>query len=166
MDAAAVKLATVAADESCDGYRFGPDPFFLKFCSKLLSYEATGHVPGIYVPLDYWKRLVKTPVVKGKKGGTIVYAETFGRRHFTPSHFIDMVGRGWIGTSALQTEVLAPYLRAALQGDKGLVLAIQSSNSGHSDGDGDDEGSVESPRRIVAPSKPRYPGRKPKVIQI
>ncbi|SIT14043.1 hypothetical protein [Insolitispirillum peregrinum] len=166
MDAAAAKLATVAADESCDGYRFGPDPFFLKFCSKLLSHDATGHVPGIYVPLGYWKRLVQTPVVKGKKGGTIVYSETFGRRHFTPTHFIDMVGRGWIGTSALQTDVLAPYLRAALQGDKGLVLAVQSSNAAHPDGADEDEESFEPPRRIVAPPKPRYPGKKPKTIQI
>jgi hypothetical protein len=166
MDAAAAKLATIAVDESCDGYRLGPDPFFLKFCSKLLSHETTGHVPGIYVPLSYWKRLVKTPVVEGKKGGTIVYAETFGRRHFTPTHFIDMVGRGWIGTSALQTDVLAPYLRAALQGDKGLVLAVQSSNSGHPDADEESEEGLDPPLRTIAPPKPRYPGKKPKVIQI
>ena len=64
MDAALAKLATVAADESCEGYRFGGDPFFIKFCSKLLSHDAKGHVPGIYVPLSYWKRLVRTPAAK------------------------------------------------------------------------------------------------------
>lgn len=164
MDSASATLGAVAVDESCDGYRFGADPFFLKFCSKLLSHDAKGHVPGIYVPLSYWKRLVKTPAAKGKKGGTIVYAETFGRRHFTPTHFIDMVGRGWVGTSALQTDVLAPYLRAALQGKKGVVLAVETSKAGDSDDDGED--GYETSRRAVAPPKPRFPGKKPKVIQL
>lgn len=127
IDATAESLSAVASDKSCSGYRFGTDPFFLKFCNKLLPPDATGHVPGIYVPVSYWKRLIDTPEATGPRGGKIVFAETFGRRFFTPTHFIDMVGRGWIGTSALQTEVLAPYLKAALQGEKGLVLAVASS---------------------------------------
>ena len=157
MDAAAAKLAAVPADESCDGYRFGTDPFFLKFCSKLLSHEDKGHVPGIYIPLSYWKRLVKTPAARGKKGATVVYAETFGRRHFTPTHFIDMVGRGWIGTSALQTDVLAPYLRAALQGNRGLVLAVESSMASGPDDDDDREEGNEPPRRTVASPRASRP---------
>jgi hypothetical protein len=72
MDAAAAKLSAVGHDESCDGYRLGTDPFFLKFCSKLLSHDAIGHVPGIYVPVSYWKRLVKTQKARGKRGGTVV----------------------------------------------------------------------------------------------
>ena len=167
MDAAAIKLAAVVVDESCDGYRFGGDPFFLKFCSKLLSHGSRGHVPGVYVPLSYWKRLVKTPSVIGKRGGTVVYPETFGRRQFTPTHFIDMVGRGWIGTSALQTDVLAPYLKAALEGKKGIVLAVESSTapiSGASEDDGEEF--YEPPRQGVAPPKSRYPGKKPKTVQL
>lgn len=162
MDEAAAKLSEVAADESCDGYRFGADPFFLKFCSKLLTHEAIGHVPGIYVPVSYWKRLVKTPRAKGKKGGTVVYAETFGRRHFTPTHFIDMVGRGWVGTSALQTEILAPYLKNALEGRRGLVLAVESSAEIGPDDDVGEEGHEPLPK-TVRPPKPRHPGKKPKI---
>ena len=157
MSAAAAKLEQVMSDESCDGYRLGADPFFLKFCSKLLSHDATGHVPGIYVPLSFWKRLVKTSAAKGKRGGTVVYAETFGRRHFTPTHFIDMVGRGWVGTSALQTDVLAPYLKAAVNGKRAVVLAVESTTVTGLDDD-DDEKGYEPPRRTVAPPKPRYPG--------
>jgi hypothetical protein len=163
MEAAAAKLASVAADESCEGYRFGSDPFFLKFCSKLLSHDDKGHVPGIYVPVSYWKRLVKTPAAKGKKGGAIVYAETFGRRYFTPTHFIDMVGRGWIGTSALQTDILASFLSDAIQGKKSLVLAIESSTEAAPD---DDEDDYVARLRTVAPPRPRHPGKKPKTIQL
>lgn len=164
MDAAAAELAKVAADESCDGYRLGAEPFFFKFCSKLLVHDAPSHVPGIYVPLGYWKRLVETPAAKGKRGGSIVYPNTFGRRHFTPTHFIDMVGRGWIGTSALQTEVLAPYLKDALAGKKTLVLAVETQSS--TDPDDDDDVDEDPPPRMKGPTKPRYPGRKRKVIQI
>ncbi|MEX3930368.1 hypothetical protein AB4Y32_00890 [Paraburkholderia phymatum] len=159
MDTLAETLATIKSDETCEGYRFGADPFFLKFCSKLLTHEDKGHVPGIYVPLSYWKRLAKSPAVKGKRKGTIVYANTFGRRHFTPTHFIDMVGRGWIGTTGLQTDVIVPYLKAAIEGKKGVVLAVQSSVVSEIE----DE---EPPRRSPTLRKPRYPGKKAKVIQI
>jgi hypothetical protein len=164
MDAAAAKLAKVAADDSCDGYRLGADPFFFKFCSKLLMHDAPSHVPGIYVPLGYWKRLVKTPAAKGKRGGSIVYPNTFGRRHFTPTHFIDMVGRGWIGTSALQTEVLAPYLKDALAGKRTLVLAVETQPS--ADPVDDDDADEDPPHQTRRPTKPRYPGSKRKVIEL
>jgi len=165
MDAAAAKLAAVAEDASCDGYRLGTDPFFLKFCSKLLSHDATGHVPGVYVPVSYWKRLVTTPTAKGKKGGTVVYRETFGRRHVTPTHFIDMVGRGWVGTSALQTDVLAPYLKAAIDGKRAVVLAVESTTTMPDDDDATGD-AYDPPRRTAPPPKPRHPGKKPKIIQI
>jgi hypothetical protein len=101
---------------------------------------------------------------KGKRGGTVIYAETFGRRNFTPTHFIDMVGRGWVGTSALQTDALAPYLKAMLAGKKAVVLAVESSNPASLDPDSDDEEGLA--RRTVVPGKPRYPGKKPKIIEV
>lgn len=165
MDVAAATLVGVAADESCDGYRFGSDPFFLKFCSKLLSHDTGSHVPGIYVPVSYWKRLIKAITGTGKKGGTVVHAETFGKRYFTPTHFIDMVTRGWAGTSALQTDVLAPYLKHMLAGKKGVVLAIKSSLPANPAEEDEDEGNP-THRRVARPKKPRYPGKKPKPVEI
>jgi hypothetical protein len=98
-------------------------------------------------------------------GSRSVYAETFGRRHFTPTHFIDMVSRGWIGTSALQTEVLVPYLKAMVNGKRAVVLAVESLNPASPDHDSDDE-EHGPPRRPVPPPKPRYPGKKPKTIEL
>ncbi|SHH62685.1 hypothetical protein SAMN04488135_1047 [Pollutimonas bauzanensis] len=163
MHEAAATLAGVATDESCDGYRFGSDPFFLKFCSKLLSHETGSHVPGIYVPVGYWKRLLKAVTRQGVRGGTVVHAETFGKRYFTPTHFIDMVARGWAGTSALQTDVLAPYLRDMLAGKKGVVLAIKSPLPANPM---DEDEGLPTHHRVVKPKKPRYPGRKPKTVEI
>lgn len=165
MDVAAATLARVASDESCDGYRFGADPFFLKFCSKLLSHDTGSHVPGIYIPVGYWKRVIKAVTGKGKKGGTVVHAETFGKRYFTPTHFIDMVARGWVGTSALQTNVLAPYLKEMLAGKKGVVLAVKSAlppSPEEEDGDQD----FHTPARLQRPRKPKYPGKESKIVEI
>jgi len=159
MDAAATALAKVAPDMTCDGYRFCPDPFFLKFCTRLLTHDEKGHVPGRYVTVDYWKRLALDSRMDGKKGGKILYQETLGRRYFTPGAFTELVSRGWVGTSALQAKVLVPFIKAAMKGKKGIVLAIESKTP-------TDPNDVEAPRRTRMPPKSRYPGKRAKVIQL
>lgn len=159
MDALAASLELMRGDESCDGYRLGSDPFFMKFCKKLLSHEDAGHVPGMYVPLSFWKRLVKSPASKGKRAGVVVYPETFQRRYFTPTHFTDMVGRGWIGTTGVQTDLIVPYLKAAIEGKKTVVLAVQTSARPPS------EDGVE-PKRLPRLRKVLYPGREKKLTII
>lgn len=126
MDSASEKLSHIDQDDSSDGYRFGQEPFFMKFCKKLLSHEGLGTTPALYVPVAYWKRLAKSEAIRGPKGGRVVYEHSFGRRFFTHSHFVELVERGWIGTSTLQTAVLLPYLRAAIEGRRGVVLAVES----------------------------------------
>ncbi|MGN4069924.1 hypothetical protein ACS0Y7_35545 [Burkholderia gladioli] len=159
MDAAAAELAKVDLDETCDGYRFCPDPFFLKFCTRLLEHDEKGHVPGFYVTLDYWKRLALDPRMKGKKGGKMLSPEKLGRRYITPSAFTDLVSRGWIGTSALQAKVLVPFIKDAMKGKKGIVLAVESKTP-------TDPEDVEARRRTRMPRKSRYPGKRPKIIQL
>jgi hypothetical protein len=156
MDAAAAELAKLPRDETCAGYRIAQDPFFLKFCAKLMGRDEKGHAPGVYVPLGFWKLLVDTPQAKGPRGGKVVYDHTFERRRFTPTVFVDLVGRGWIGTSALQSKALLFYLRNAVQGGKGVVFAVQTGQPVDTDRDGD--------ARATAPKrrKHKYPGRKPK----
>ena len=159
MDAAAAELAKVDSDETCDGYRFCSDPFFLKFCTRLLEHDENGHVPGAYVTLDYWKRLARDPRMKGAKGGKILYPKTLGRRYLTPSTFTHLVSRGWVGTSAVQAKVLVPFIRDAMKGKKGIVLAVESKTP-------TDPDDVEVRRRTHMPPKSRYPGKRPKIIQL
>lgn len=158
MDKAALALAKYAPDTSCDGYRLGSDPFFLKFCSKLLSHDSTSHVPGFYVPVSYWKRLALDPRVKGPRGGTIVHKETFGR-YFSPTSFTDMVAKGWVGTSSVQYQALVEYLADAMRGKRGIVLAIESATP---EMDGDDE---VPPKRRKA-TRPRPAGQRAPTIQL
>ncbi|MGF6642434.1 hypothetical protein [Paraburkholderia sp. GAS82] len=159
MDRAAAELAKVDVDETCDGYRFCPDPFFLKFCTRLLEHDEKGHVPGAYVTLDYWKRLALDPRTRGEKGGKILYPETLGRRYLTPSTFTHLVSRGWVGTSALQARILIPFIKDAMKGKKGIVLAVESKVP-------TDPDDVEARRRTRMPPKPRYPGKRAKIIQL
>jgi hypothetical protein len=157
MDAAMAVLMKAAADESCDGYRFGIDPFFLKFCTRLLEHDQEGHVPGYYIPVSYWKRLVLDPRVKGPCNGIVVRPDNLGR-YFTPTAFKDLVTRGWIGTTALAAEVVIPAIKAAMVGSRSIVLAVQSTVP--------EDGSEEPKPRLKAPPPPRYPGRKAPRIQI
>ncbi len=159
MDALAASLSKAEYDESCEGYRFGSDPFFLKFCKKLLTHEDSSHVPGMYVPLSFWKRLIKSPAARGKKQGTVVYPDTFKRRYFTPTHFIDMVARGWIGTTGVQTDLIMPYLIAAIEGKKTVVLAMQSSVPPP----GED---LDELKTLPKVGRTLYPGRKRKTMII
>lgn len=126
MDAAMATLSEIEEDGSCEGYRFGSDPFFMKFCKKLLSHDGPGTTSAFYVPLGYWKRLADSDAARGVRDGRVVHEHSFGRRYFTHTHFVEMVERGWIGTSTLQTSVLVPYLKAAIEGQRGVVLAVQS----------------------------------------
>lgn len=157
MDKAATELEKISDDISCDGYRFGQDIFFLKFCTRLLSHSNEGHVPGYYIPLGYWKRLSKDPRIIGKRGGRVVHQETLGR-YFTSTGFTDLVARGWIGTSALQAEVLIPFIKGLIEGKKGIVLAVESLLPA------DEADDKTLPTH--APPKTRYPGKAPKIIQI
>ena len=125
MDSAMNILEQVAADNSCDGYRLAADPFFFKFCTKLLEHDQEGHVPGYYIPLGYWKRLVLDSRVIGERGGILVKHDTLGR-YFTPTAFKDLVTRGWIGTSPSGTKIVVPAIKDAMAGKRSIVLAVQS----------------------------------------
>src|SRR5258708_18262761 len=125
MDAAMAVLVKAAADESCDGYRFGVDPFFLKFCTKLLEHDQEGHVPGHYIPVSYWKRLVLDPRVKGPPNGIVVMPDNLGR-YLTPTAFKDLGTSGWSGTSAPAAGAVRPFIKAPMAGARSIVLAVQS----------------------------------------
>jgi hypothetical protein len=158
MDATAIALAKTSVDETCRSYRFGTEAFFLKFCTRLLAHSDEGHVPGHYIPVGYWKRLVREPRVRGRRGGVIVYPDTLGRS-FTATAFTDLVARGWIGTSTFQTQALVPFIKSAMRGRKGIVLAVESIDSV-------DVGTDDQHRSIFKPRKPRYLGQQGKVFRL
>lgn len=125
MDAAIQAFATLQPDDTCDGYRLGEEAFFLKFCSKVLEHDQDGHVPGHYLPLNYFKRLMLDPRVRGPRGGTVFRPDNLGR-YMTPTFFKELVSRGWVGTYLAATAAVVEHIKAAMEGRRTVVLAVQS----------------------------------------
>lgn len=81
-----------------DACRLTTRPFFFKLCeSKAKSALDVGMVPGMYIPLDVWRRLLKSPEVRGKRGGVAVGWHNC-RRKFANSEFTSLLRNGWIGS--------------------------------------------------------------------
>jgi len=92
------KLRKVPGGQDPDGYRFAYNPFFLKFCPRVLfNPDDRGLFKGIYVPLDLWKRANAASRFKGKRGGNVLTYENAGRR-INNSAFVTLVAGSWVGT--------------------------------------------------------------------
>ncbi len=71
MDILLGELAKVPKDTNPDSYRFSENPFFLKFCSRVVfNPDDKGLFPGFYLPLDLWKTLDVSGRLKGPWEGT------------------------------------------------------------------------------------------------
>jgi len=65
-------------------------PLFLKFCSRVVfSPDDKGLFPGIYLPLDLWKRLHSAGRLKGPRGGNVLGFANVGRK-LSNSDFIQL----------------------------------------------------------------------------
>ena len=54
-------------DDGLKGFRFSENPFFLKLCPRILfNPDDIGLVPGMYIPLDYWKLLANDADILGR----------------------------------------------------------------------------------------------------
>ena len=117
------------ANTAHDGFRLTENPFFLKLCSRLIfNPDDIGLVPGMYLPLDYWKLLVQSPGIAGPRGGLRVTFENAGR-HFDNSSFTAIVSKAWVGTTPSQSDVLREAIRQTLETGKAVVIAVKPKKS-------------------------------------
>lgn len=125
MDKLLAQLKGCKANAAHDGFRLTENPFFLKLCPRLVfNPDNIGLVPGMYLPLDYWKLLERHPVTKGSRGGRRVTYENVGR-HFDNSSFTTIVAKAWIGTTPSQSGVLKETIRQTLETGKALAIAVK-----------------------------------------
>lgn len=126
MDETAATLAEIADDPGRDAFRLHGGPFFLKLCSRhLFNPDDSGLFPGMYLPLDYWRRLVQDPATLGERGGRLVTYENVGRK-LSEGEFVALVAGGWVGTGAAQSRILEAVVRDVLEHGKAVALAIRS----------------------------------------
>jgi hypothetical protein len=125
MDALLAVLAKCAPDGAPEGFRLCSNPFFLKFCSRVVfSPDDKGLFPGIYLPLDLWKSLHANGRLKGSQGGNVL---SFGnvRRRLSNPDFIELVANAWIGTTIPESAELAKVIRAVLESGRTLTFAVK-----------------------------------------
>ena len=125
MDALLAELKACEVNTAHDGFRLTDNPFFLKLCPRLVfNPDNIGLVPGMYLPLNYWKLIEQHPGIKGPRGGRRVTYENVGR-HFDNSAFTTVVAKAWVGTTPSQSSVLASAIRQTLQTGKAVAIAVK-----------------------------------------
>lgn len=125
MDAVLSTLRAYAPNTDIGGFRLTENPFFLKLCSRLVfNPDDVGLVPGMYLPLDYWKLLANDPGIKGPKGGLRITYDN-AKRYFDNTSFTTVVSKAWVGTTPSQSQVLQDVIRATLETGKAVAIAIK-----------------------------------------
>jgi len=135
MDVVLGALKTCAPNTDIGGFRLTENPFFLKLCPRLVfNPDDVGLVPGMYLPLDYWKLLENNPGIKGPKGGLRITYEN-AKRHFDNTAFTTVVSKAWVGTTPSQSQVLQDVIRTTLETGKAVAIAIKPKKSSGPTGD-------------------------------
>lgn len=125
MDTMLGALRACGPDTDISGYRLTENPFFLKLCPRLVfNPDDVGLVPGMYLPLDYWKLLENDPGIKGPRGGLRITYEN-AKRHFDNTAFITVVSKAWVGTTPSQSQVLRDVIWETLKTGKAVAIAIK-----------------------------------------
>lgn len=132
MDALLAELNKIQSGDDPDGYRFSDNPFFLKFCPRVVfNPDDKGLFKGIYLPLDLWKRVHAAGKLKGPQGGNVLTYENVGRR-INNSEFVGLVAGSWVGTSIEQSGVLGALIREVLASGKTVTFAIKHASPSES----------------------------------
>lgn len=129
MDGVLDALKACAPNTGIGGFRLTENPFFLKLCSRLIfNPDDVGLVPGMYLPLDYWKLLEKDPGIQGPKGGLRITYDN-AQRHLDNTAFTTVVSKAWVGTTPSQSQVLQDIIRTTLETGKAVAIAIKPKKS-------------------------------------
>ena len=125
MEALWAQFRDDSPDTGLDGFRLKENPFFLKLCPRIVfDPDDGGLVRGMYLPLEYWRRLERGPDITGRRTGKLVTFESAGR-YFDNTTFAHLVAGGWIGTTVRQTAILDGVIREILKAGRTVTFAIK-----------------------------------------
>lgn len=125
MDALLAELRKFQSGSDPDGYRFSDNPFFLKFCPRVVfNPDDKGLFKGIYLPLDLWKCADSAGQFRGPRGGKVLTYQNVGRR-INNTEFVSLVSGSWVGTSIEQSAFLRSVIRSVLESGKTVTFAIK-----------------------------------------
>jgi hypothetical protein len=125
MDDLQRELSRVEPDTDPDGFRFNSNPFFLKFCSRIVfNPDDKGMFPGMYLPHGLWKALAMGNKLKGPKGGNVLTYRNAGRR-LNSTEFVALVAGSWVGTTIRQSALLEKLIRSVLETGRTVTFAVK-----------------------------------------
>jgi hypothetical protein len=125
MDELAADLQKCEPDSRLCGFRLTANPFVLKLCPRLVfDPDSSGLIHGMYIPLEYWRRLEIDPCIEGERKGRSVSFENAGR-YFSNTTFAELVAKGWIGTTGPQSEILDALIREIVESGRAVTIAVK-----------------------------------------
>lgn len=110
-------------DGLLDRYRLHGGVFYFKLCPKVIPEPLSeSMLKGMYIPVDYWVRLVNDPSTRGPHGGTRVTYENVGRYLYN-TLFVQLLSAGWIGSRDVATTAISKIIRAGVEEGRSVLLA-------------------------------------------
>ena len=120
-------LAAEQLDPGPVSFRLHCNPFFLKFCPRLVfNPDDKGLSKGMYFPLDFWKSLAADPTTQGPRNGRVITYDNVSRRLSNPQ-FISLVADAWVGTTVPQSKVLERVIETVIETGRTVTLAVKAS---------------------------------------
>jgi hypothetical protein len=125
MDDLLKELTKIAPDSDPDGFRFSSNPFFLKFCSRIVfNPDDRGMFPGLYLPHGLWNALAASERLKSPRDGNVLTYGNVGRR-LSGSEFTTLVAGSWVGTTIAQSAYLEALIRSVLESGRTVTFAVK-----------------------------------------
>lgn len=125
MEALWAQLRDNRPDGALGGFRLKDNPFFLKLCPRIVfDPDDAGLAKGMYLPLEYWRRLEADPSIEGPRDGRAVTKDNVGR-YLNNGAFAELVAGGWIGTTTGQTGILDPVIRDIVATGRAVTIAVK-----------------------------------------
>ena len=115
--------------ESCPSdFRLNNELFYFKLCpADIKEPLSTKMIPGMYIPLVYWKLLLFSDSTLGEKGGRKVSYSNVDR-YINNTLFTELVQNGWIGSQVSDTEQITKQIQESIAGGNSVVLANYTPN--------------------------------------
>jgi hypothetical protein len=104
-------------------FRLNDEFFYFKLCqAEIKEPLSTQMIPGMYLPISYWKLLISSSETLGKKGGRLVNYNNV-QRYINNTVFIELVQNGWIGSKVGNTELITQQIQESIKGGNSMFLA-------------------------------------------
>lgn len=103
-------------------YRLNRNPFYFKFVKRKIVDDSH---QSLLIALDHLKLILKSPELRGSKGGIRLSYEALNGTYLRETDMISLIRSGYIGTHRIETEMLKTIISEGAKGNKTLVLAWQ-----------------------------------------